>query len=87
MSLIRYALKSIAGTRIRFFLTTLAVVVSVGFTVGVLVTTSGLRSTFDNLSADIFQGVDLSVRPELAFGDRGESGAMVDPGSSMTCGR
>ncbi|WP_419848939.1 ABC transporter permease [Candidatus Poriferisocius sp.] len=60
-------------------LTTLAVVVSVGFTVGVLVTTSGLRSTFDNLSADIFQGVDLSVRPELAFGDRGESGTLVDP--------
>jgi putative ABC transport system permease protein len=60
-------------------LTTLAVVVSVGFTVGVLVTTSGLRSTFDNLSADIFQGVDLSVRPELAFGDRGESGTLVRP--------
>lgn len=79
MSLIHYALKSIAGTRIRFFLTTLAVVVSVGFTVGVLVTTSGLRSTFDNLSADIFQGVDLSVRPELVFGERGESGALVDP--------
>ena len=79
MSLIRYALKSIAGTRIRFVLTTLAVVVSVGFTVGVLVTTSGLRSTFDNLSEDIFQGVDLSVRPELAFGDRGESGTQVNP--------
>lgn len=60
-------------------LTTLAVVVSVGFTVGVLVTTSGLRSTFDNLSEDIFEGVDLSVRPELAFGDRGESGTLVDP--------
>ncbi|MCQ3810386.1 MAG: ABC transporter permease [Acidimicrobiia bacterium] len=79
MSLIRYSLKSIAGTRIRFMLTTLAVVVSVGFTVGVLVTTSGLRSTFDNLSEDIFQGVDLSVRPEMAFGDRGESGTLVDP--------
>ncbi|MXZ78000.1 MAG: FtsX-like permease family protein [Acidimicrobiia bacterium] len=60
-------------------LTTLAVVVSVGFTVGVLVTTSGLRSTFDTLSEDIFEGVDLSVRPELAFGDRGESGTLVDP--------
>lgn len=60
-------------------LTTLAVVVSVGFTVGVLVTTSGLRSTFDNLSEDIFQGVDLSVRPELVFGERGESGTLVDP--------
>ena len=79
MSLVRYSLKSIAGTRIRFVLTTLAVVVSVGFTVGVLVTTSGLRSTFGTLSEDIFQGVDLSVRPELAFGDRGESGTMVEP--------
>ncbi len=79
MSLIRYALKSIAGTRIRFLLTTLAVVVSVGFTVGVLVTTSGLRSTFDNLSEDIFEGVDLSVRSELVFGERGEGGTQVDP--------
>ena len=78
MSLIRYALKSIAGNRVRFFMTTLAVVVGVGFTVGVLVTTSGLRSTFSDLSEDIYEGVDLSVRPELAFGDRGESGAMVD---------
>ena len=60
-------------------LTTLAVVVSVGFTVGVLVTTSGLRSTFDNLSEDIYQGVDLSVRPELVFGERGESGTQVNP--------
>ena len=81
MSLVRYSLKSIAGTRIRFVLTTLAVVVSVGFTVGVLVTTSGLRSTFGTLSEDIFQGVDLSVRPELAFGDRGESG---DDGRTRT---
>ena len=78
MSLVGYSIKSIAGTRIRFVLTTLAVVVSVGFTVGVLVTTSGLRSTFGTLSEDIFQGVDLSVRPELAFGDRGESGTMVE---------
>ena len=61
-------------------LTTLAVVVSVGFTVGVLITTSGLRSTFDNLSEDIYEGVDLAVRPALVFGQRGESGTQVDPG-------
>ena len=61
-------------------LTTLAVVVSVGFTVGVLVTTSGLRSTFDNLSEDIYEGVDLAVRPALVFGQQGESGTLVDSG-------
>ena len=60
-------------------LTTLAVVVSVGFTVGVLITTSGLRSTFGNLSQDIFEGVDLSVRRELAFGDRSQSEPLLDP--------
>jgi len=79
MSLLRYTLKSIAGARIRFLLTTLAVVVGVAFTVGVFVTTDGLRSTFGDLSEDIFEGVDLSVRSEVEFGDRDFGAPLVDP--------
>ncbi|MCY4036020.1 MAG: ABC transporter permease, partial [bacterium] len=79
MSLLRYTLKSIAGARIRFLLTTLAVVVGVAFTVGVFVTTDGLRATFGDLSEDIFEGVDLSVRSEVEFGDRDFGAPLVDP--------
>ncbi|WP_419919015.1 ABC transporter permease [Candidatus Poriferisocius sp.] len=79
MILVRYALKSIAGARIRFVLTTLAVVIGVSFTVGVFITTDGLRSTFDDLSQDIFEGVDLSVRSQVEFGDRTLDAPLVDP--------
>ncbi|WP_419923831.1 ABC transporter permease [Candidatus Poriferisocius sp.] len=79
MTLLRYTLKSIAGAKIRFLLTTLAVVIGVAFTVGVFVTTDGLRSTFDDLSQDIYEGVDLSVRSEVEFGDRDLSAPLVPP--------
>lgn len=60
-------------------LTTLSVVIGVAFTVGVFVTTDGLRSTFSDLSEDIFRGVDLSVRSQSDFGDRELSAPLVDP--------
>lgn len=49
------------------------------FTVGVFVTTDGLRSTFGDLSDDIFRGVDLSVRSQSEFGDRELNAPLVDP--------
>ncbi len=79
MTLLRYAMKSIAGARIRFVLTTLSVVIGVSFTVGVFITTDGLRSTFDDLSQDIFEGIDLSVRSRVDFGERGLNAPLVDP--------
>ncbi len=79
IGLIRYALKSIAGTRVRFLLTTLSVLIGVAFTVGVFVTTDGLRSTFGDLSEDIYRGVDLSVRSQTEFGDRELNAPLVDP--------
>ena len=60
-------------------LTTLSVVIGVAFTVGVFVTTDGLRSTFGDLSEDIYRGVDLSVRAQSEFGDREFSAPLVDP--------
>ena len=79
IGLFRYALKTIAGTRIRFILTTLSVLIGVAFTVGVFVTTDGLRSTFGDLSEDIYRGVDLSVRWQTEFGDRELNAPLVDP--------
>ncbi|MCY3634956.1 MAG: FtsX-like permease family protein [bacterium] len=58
----------------------MSVVIGVAFTVGVFVTTDGLRSTFGDLSEDIFRGVDLSVRSESEFGDRELSAPLLDPG-------
>ena len=60
-------------------LTTLSVVIGVAFTVGVFVTTDGLRSTFGDLSEDIYRGVDLSVRSQTEFGDRELNAPLVDP--------
>ena len=61
-------------------LTTLSVLIGVAFTVGVFVTTDGLRSTFGDLSEDIYRGVDLSVRSQSEFGDRELNAPLVDPG-------
>ncbi|MCY3862889.1 MAG: FtsX-like permease family protein [bacterium] len=61
-------------------LTTLSVVIGVAFTVGVFVTTDGLRSTFGDLSEDIYRGVDLSVRSQSEFGDRELNAPLIDPG-------
>ena len=60
-------------------LTTLSVLIGVAFTVGVFVTTDGLRSTFGDLSEDIYRGVDLSVRWQTEFGDRELNAPLVDP--------
>ena len=49
------------------------------FTVGVFVTTDGLRATFGDLSEDIYRGVDLSVRSQTEFGDRELNAPLVDP--------
>ncbi|MYG93443.1 MAG: ABC transporter permease [Acidimicrobiia bacterium] len=79
MNLLRYTLKTIAATRVRFLLTMLSVVIGVAFTVGVFITTDGLRSTFRDLSEDIYRGVDLSVRAETNFGDRDINAPLIDP--------
>ena len=60
-------------------LTTLSVLIGVAFTVGVFVTTDGLRATFGDLSEDIYRGIDLSVRWQTEFGDRELNAPLVDP--------
>ncbi len=69
MTLLRYSLRNIAATRIRFALTTLAVVSGVALTVGVLINTDGLRTAFADLAGDLYDQVDLSVRSQSTLGD------------------
>ena len=74
MQLLRLALKSIADKKVRFFLTTLSVVLGVMFTVGVFIFSDSLRAVFSDLAEDIAGRTDLSVRSQQDFGDK-----LVDP--------
>lgn len=67
--MLRYTLRSIVGYRIRFVLTSLAVVVGVAFVVGSLLISGGLRATFEDIVATANQGVDAEVRGTAEFDD------------------
>lgn len=77
-SLLRLTLKNIADKKVRFFLTTLSVLLGVMFTVGVFIFSDTLRAVFNDLSEDIAGRTDLSVRSQQAFGDR-LAAPTVDP--------
>ncbi len=72
MTLLRYSLRSIAGVKVRFALTTLAVIVGVALTVGVLISTDGLRASLNGLSGKIYEKYDFTVRAASDVGDRNE---------------
>ena len=74
MHLLRLTLKSVADKKVRFFLTTLSVVLGVMFTVGVFIFSDSLRAVFSDIAEDIAGRTDLSVRSQQDFGDR-----LVDP--------
>ena len=76
--LFRLTLKNIADKKVRFFLTTLSVVLGVMFTVGVFIFSDSLRAVFSDLSEDIAGRTDLAVRSQQDFGDR-LTAPTVDP--------
>ena len=59
--------------KIRFLLTSFAVVIGVGFVVGTIVLTDSVRSQFNQLFVDINKGIDLQVRGVDQF-DQGAFG-------------
>ncbi len=65
----RLTLKNLLDKKIRFALTTLAVVASVAMVVGVFAMTDSLRSSFEGLAEDIAGSSDLSVRSVQDLGD------------------
>ena len=81
MTLLRYSLRNIGATPIRFALTTLAVVIGVALTVGVLINTDGLRTAFSDLAGDLYDQVDLSVRSQSTLGnaDQWQDLPLLDP--------
>ncbi len=66
--MLKLTLKSLVANRIRFAMTTFAVVLAVSFVVSSFVLTDGLRSSFGSLSEEIVDGTDLAVRPIEEFG-------------------
>ena len=60
--MLRVTIKSLLAHKIRFVLTTFAVVIGVGFVVGTIVLTDSVRSQFNQLFVDINKGIDLQVR-------------------------
>ncbi len=66
--MLRLSFRSIVAHKLRFVLTTLAVVTGVAFIVGAFVVTDSLRASVDDLFANINKGVDVSVRASTPIG-------------------
>ena len=63
-------LRNIRGRKLRYALTTFAVVLGVAFMSTSFVLTDKLRSSFDELSVDIIGDVDFNVRASIQDGER-----------------
>ncbi len=72
--MLRLSLRNALDHKVRFLLTTLAVVMGVGFVVGSFVVTDSLQASIDQLFKDITAGVDVSVRAETNL-DSGQAPA------------
>jgi putative ABC transport system permease protein len=66
--MLRLTLKNLAANRLRFALTTFAVILAVSFVVSSFVLTDGLRDSFNKLSGEIVAGTDFDIRPVDEFG-------------------
>jgi putative ABC transport system permease protein len=60
--MLRLSLRNVFAHKVRFLLTTLAVVMGVGFAVGSFVVTDSLQASVNQLFEDVTSGVDVSVR-------------------------
>jgi putative ABC transport system permease protein len=68
------SLRQLLAHKIRFLMTSFAVVLGVSFVVGSLVVTDTVRRSFETLFAEITDGTDLVVRSRSAFDDQSFSG-------------
>lgn len=75
--MLRIALRNVLAHKLRTALTGIAIVLGVGFVAGTYMFSDSIDSTLDNLFADVYQGVDISVRPA-----EGDLGAVTDSFSS-----
>jgi putative ABC transport system permease protein len=64
----KLTLRNLGANKARLTLTGMAVVLGVGFVVASLITSDGLRDSFNSLSREITTGTDLTVRSVDRFG-------------------
>ncbi|HEU5082547.1 MAG TPA: FtsX-like permease family protein [Acidimicrobiales bacterium] len=70
----RLSVRQLLAHKIRFVMTSFAVVLGVSFVVGSLVVTDTVRRSFDTLFSEITAGVDLQVRSEAPFDEQSFTG-------------
>ena len=70
----RTAIKSLLAHKVRFLLTTVAIVLGVGLVAGTFIFTDTINARFDTLLDEIYAGTDVSVRAES-----GSFGAEEEP--------
>lgn len=71
--MLKLSLKGLLARKLRFIMTSIAVVLGVTFVVASFVVTDSLRATFGTLSREVNQGNDLIVRQRVDFGQRGDA--------------
>lgn len=71
--MLRAAIKGALARKLRLILTGIAVILGVSFVSGTYIYTDTVSKAFDNLFADINQGVDLAVRARSGFGSNAEA--------------
>src|SRR5664279_4462511 len=70
------ALRNLWAHKVRLLATALSITLGVAFMAGTLVLTATMRTTFDNLFSNAYQGTDAVVRAKAAFqGPQQSSGA------------
>ena len=67
--LFKLTVKNVLQRPLRYLLTSFAIVFSVAVVSAVFIFTGGLRTTFDQLATNIESGYDISVQPNIEFGD------------------
>jgi putative ABC transport system permease protein len=79
----RATIKSLLARRVRLMLTTLSVVLGVGFVAGTFVLTDTMTATFDQLFRNVTADTDVLVRSQAAFQSGGGDGSTGDQREPM----
>jgi putative ABC transport system permease protein len=68
---VKLSWRNLLDNKVRFVLTTVAVVLGVGFVSGSFIVADSLKNVFSNLVQEVNKGIDVQVRSQVAFGAKG----------------
>ncbi len=75
--MLKLTIKSLFARKLRFALTSFAVVLSVAFVSGSFITADSLRATFDDIAQEVVSNVNVQVRGVAAFADDNSTRPLV----------